>query len=308
MFTHRFTRRRSPQGDTPAPADAPAAEPGVGAALRTAALARAASLDSDPAPEPVAAPEEVAPAPAAEEPVAAPEAEAAPAPVDPMAVLLAKLEALEALLEGRAAPAEPVAEPAPAPGPIVESPAPANLRFKTIADIDKAESEAESALRHLRANRDGLEFKGADGATVRLTADQVDDEIDRLRDELYRKLPRARADLDLHRAQISAARKAFPTHFDPKHADAREVAALFAQFPSLAGNHALAADILRGRRATAAKPSAVKAAPVAPAPRAPAAPVAAPVSAGAARQEHGIDRERIARGDGGFGHLLRKRL
>ena len=311
----RFIRLRRPDDGAPDASAAPAAfGVSVGAALRTAALARAAEAAPAPAPaqaEPVPvapapeAPAQAAPAPATEASapeVAAPES---PAPSDPMAVLLAKLEALEAKLAGNPAPVAP--EPAPEPVAAEIPAAPAPPAFKTSADIDKAEAETERALAWLKANRDGVEYNDAQGKPVRLTADQVDDEIDRLRDELWRRLPKARADLAAYRTAEAAARAAHPTHFDPRHPDHKAIAALFAEFPSLAGNHRLAAEVLRGRRALAAPaPQARPAAAPARAPIPPSAPVGEPVRAGV-RTEPAIDRDRMARDGIGFGHLLRKR-
>lgn len=315
---NRFTRIRTPETDT-APTGGEAAV-SIGAAMRARGAAARAATPAVPATvtpaaaapvaaapvEPVAAEPAAAPAePISPEPAAAPvEPEAvapAPAPALPDAVA-AELAALRAELAALKGAAAPVAAPTEPEIPAV--PVPASARFKTRADLERAEADTTAAVAHLRANRDGLEYRDGD-RTVRLSADQVAAELDRLYDDLAIRFPREREAMREREAVAAEARRAYPTHFDAKHGDSAAVRAIFAEFPGIAGDHRAAAAILAGRKAAAApaRPAPARA-PARPAP-VPAAPVPAPVSAGAAPVRT-IDRDAIARGEGGFGALLRR--
>lgn len=261
-ITHHHTVRR-------APADEPAGD--AGAFPTNADILEALNIqvvgktDDEPA-EPAAE----SPEPAAE-PSAEPATEPAPEPApDELGALKAKIAELEAKLSAPPA-AKPDAEPAPVAVPGV------NPTYKNEADIDARQDALVDMLNQVVLHLDGYEGM-QDGKPVRLTAEQVRARFAELNKELQITLPREREALRKVQAAASEARRSYPSHFDDRHPDAAAVRTIFAEYPQIAGNHKLAAELLKARKAPAVAPAA---APAKAAPKA-ATPPAVPTARGGA--------------------------
>lgn len=260
-ITHHHTVRR-------APADEPAGD--AGAFPTNADILEALNIqvvgrtDDEPA-EPAAESPEPAAEPSAE-PATEPVAEPA---TDELGALKAKVAELEAKLAAPAA--KPDAEPAPVALPGV------NPAYKNEADIDARQDVLVDMLNQVVLHLDGYEGM-QDGKPVRLTAEQVRARFAELNKELQITLPREREALRKVQAAASEARRSHPTHFDDRHPDAAAVRTLFAEYPQIAGNHKLAAELLKARKAPAV---AAPATPAKVAPKA-ATPPAVPTARGGA--------------------------
>lgn len=230
---------------------------------------------------------------ALENPPAEPDPDAPEPITDPVAAEIAKLKAdIEALKAAKVAPPVPVEMPS-ADAPV----------YKTEREIEDRERTLYRIIDLAEDNPEGGTFRDADGKSVEISGEQLAKDA-RAAQRALRELPAARTALIAYQARQKADRAAYPTHFNGAHPDHKAVAALFAEYPAIAGNHALAARLIKG---VAPKPAGKAVPPGTRAPAAPAARVAAPL-ADTAKQPELYDVRALGEGRG-FGKYLRtKRL